>query len=322
MLGIRDVLRWRGARRGDRGSRTPDRPPLGVGHRAVPGVRPSAGRGRARGHRGDAGPSVVAGPSAGPRRRTGDLRRRRGVGPPGAGLVGVVGGATGCPVGGDERGEGATGAPARHDRGAARDADGERPVLRGARRDAGRRPHRVVGPPARIPATASALAVVADYVPFGISQALGRRTSSNDLDAMAPSVCASGDRDRHRSGRINRVAAEQRAVEIFGVRRAQPRAKTSKSSARQSSRQSDRQQEAERAAPLAADRRLSAAPSATASGGSSGKNAAADDGSAVEDERVAPAAAVAPESSVSPNAPGWGAISRKWRAISRSSPDV
>jgi acyl-CoA thioesterase-2 len=33
-----------------------------------------------------------------------------------------------------------------------------------------------------IPATASALAVVADYVPFGISQALGRRTSSNSLD--------------------------------------------------------------------------------------------------------------------------------------------
>jgi acyl-CoA thioesterase-2 len=33
-----------------------------------------------------------------------------------------------------------------------------------------------------IPATGSALAVVADYVPFGISQALGRRTSSNSLD--------------------------------------------------------------------------------------------------------------------------------------------
>ncbi len=34
----------------------------------------------------------------------------------------------------------------------------------------------------RIPASASALAVVADYVPFGISQALGRRVSSNSLD--------------------------------------------------------------------------------------------------------------------------------------------
>lgn len=33
-----------------------------------------------------------------------------------------------------------------------------------------------------IPATASALAVVADYVPFGIGQALGRRASSNSLD--------------------------------------------------------------------------------------------------------------------------------------------
>jgi acyl-CoA thioesterase-2 len=33
-----------------------------------------------------------------------------------------------------------------------------------------------------IPASASALAVVADYVPFGISQALGRRASSNSLD--------------------------------------------------------------------------------------------------------------------------------------------
>ena len=33
-----------------------------------------------------------------------------------------------------------------------------------------------------IPATASALAVVADYVPFGIGQALGRRTSANSLD--------------------------------------------------------------------------------------------------------------------------------------------
>ena len=33
-----------------------------------------------------------------------------------------------------------------------------------------------------IPATASALAVVADYVPFGIAQALGRRTGANSLD--------------------------------------------------------------------------------------------------------------------------------------------
>ena len=33
-----------------------------------------------------------------------------------------------------------------------------------------------------IPATASALAIVADYVPFGIGQALGRRASSNSLD--------------------------------------------------------------------------------------------------------------------------------------------
>ncbi len=33
-----------------------------------------------------------------------------------------------------------------------------------------------------IPATAGALAVVADYVPFGIGQALGRRVSSNSLD--------------------------------------------------------------------------------------------------------------------------------------------
>jgi acyl-CoA thioesterase II len=33
-----------------------------------------------------------------------------------------------------------------------------------------------------IPATASALAVVADYVPFGIGQALGHPTSSNSLD--------------------------------------------------------------------------------------------------------------------------------------------
>ena len=33
-----------------------------------------------------------------------------------------------------------------------------------------------------IPATAAALAIVADYVPFGIGQALGRRTSANSLD--------------------------------------------------------------------------------------------------------------------------------------------
>jgi acyl-CoA thioesterase len=33
-----------------------------------------------------------------------------------------------------------------------------------------------------IPATGSALAIVADYVPFGIGQALGRPTSSNSLD--------------------------------------------------------------------------------------------------------------------------------------------
>jgi hypothetical protein len=33
-----------------------------------------------------------------------------------------------------------------------------------------------------IPATGAALAVVADYVPFGIGQALGRRTSANSLD--------------------------------------------------------------------------------------------------------------------------------------------
>ena len=33
-----------------------------------------------------------------------------------------------------------------------------------------------------IPATAAALAIVADYVPFGIAQALGRRTGANSLD--------------------------------------------------------------------------------------------------------------------------------------------
>ena len=64
-----------------------------------------------------------------------------------------------------------------------------------------------------VPCTASALAVVADFVPFGISQALGRRAGGNSLDNTLRMVRPS---DRHATDWVLADVRVQAVADGFG----------------------------------------------------------------------------------------------------------
>ena len=185
VLRARRALRRLRARRVRRGARTGHRPAPRVGHRPVPLVRPAAvGHGHPH-QRGRARPPDLPGPGRRLGRRRRDPHRQRRARATATSRSGRVGGSTGRAA--------ARGLPAAPDPGAARGHD------HGPHRDADRRSPAASTSSTAPRATAAArsgsgcpgvlemsaaasLAIVGDYVPFGISQALGHRAGGNSLD--------------------------------------------------------------------------------------------------------------------------------------------
>ena len=132
------------------------------------------------------------------------------------------------------------------------------------------------------------------------------------------------DRDRHRAGRVNGVAAEQRAIVFLRVL-AEPACKSLQPVVAEPFGNASVSRKPAGFAPLAArsDRLTRSAFCAIASGGSSGKKCTPPTMASAVTTSAWPAGGVrTAASSVKPSAPGCRAIGLKYRAISRSSADL